>query len=66
MLHNKVPVKPAAVSFELPQELATEIVGVAGIAFTVSLTAAVVEEPWLFVHVARYCLLLSAVADVNV
>jgi hypothetical protein len=50
------------VSTELPQLFTTDTTGAAGIAFTVSVAAFEFIEPALFVHTARYWLLLSALA----
>ena len=44
LLHAKVPVKPLAVSVEVPQLSATLIEGIAGIGFTVTATALEVAE----------------------
>ena len=57
--------KPVAVNTELPQLLATFTEGVAGIGFTVSVAAFEFTVLTLFVHAARYCLLLSAVVVTN-
>jgi hypothetical protein len=61
LLHNNDPVNPEAVKTELPQLLATATVGAAGIALTVSVAGFEFTVPVLFVHTARYCLLLSAI-----
>ena len=68
VLHNKEPVNPEAVNTELPQLLTTFITGAPGMAFTVSVAGFEFTAPSLFVHTARYCLLLSmvVVAKVNV
>jgi hypothetical protein len=66
LLHNKDPVNEAAVNVELPQLFTTDTPGAAGIAFTVSVAGLELTELVLFVHTARYCLLLSAVVAANV
>jgi|SRR6186997_1599949 len=66
VFHNNEPVNVAAVNVELPQLFTTDIVGAEGTAFTVSVALFEFTEPILFVHTALYCLLLSAVAVVNV
>jgi hypothetical protein len=66
LLHNNDPVKLPAVNTELPQLLTTDTVGAAGIAFTVNIAALEFTEPALFVHTARYLLVLSAIVVLNV
>ena len=61
LLHNKLPIVPVAVNNELPQLFVTVTPGADGIAFTVSNAAFEFTDPSLFVHTARYCLLLSVV-----
>ena len=66
LLHENVaPPAPDAVNNELPQLLVTDIEGMEGIALTVNTAALEVAVPAIFVHTARYCLLLSAVEVVN-
>jgi len=64
VLHNNEPV-PVAVNSELPQLLVTETVGAEGMEVTVNVAALEFTVPPMFVHTARYCLLLSAVAVAN-
>jgi len=66
VLHNKEPVTEVAVNVELPQLFTTVTPGAAGNAFTVSEAGLELTELELFVHTARYCLLLSAVVGENV
>ena len=66
LLHNKEPVNEVAVNVELPQLFTTVTPGATGIAFTVSVAGLELTALVLFVHTARYCLLLSAVVAVNV
>ena len=65
LLHSNDPVNPDAVNTELPQLLETFTEGVAGMAFTVNAAAFEFTVLTLFVHTARYCLLLSAVVVTN-
>ena len=66
LLHENVaPEAPVAVSSELPQLSVTETVGAEGMELTVNTAALDVAVPAIFVHTARYCLLLSAVVVVN-
>jgi len=66
LLHENIaPAAPVAVNNELPQLLATDIEGIEGIALTVNTAALEIAVPAMFVHTARYCLLLSAVIVVN-
>ena len=65
LLHSNEPVKPDAVNTELPQLLLTFTEGAAGSGFTVSVAAFELTVLALFVHAARYCLLLSAVVAIN-
>src|SRR5262245_27184013 len=65
VLHNNAPVVPVAVNTELPQLFVTLTPGVAGVAFTVRTAAFEFTEPLLFVHTARYCLLLSPIVVAN-
>ena len=66
LLHNNEPVKLPAVKTELPQLFATVTVGADGIALTVNVAPLEFVEPTLFVHTARYCLVLSAIVVANV
>ena len=63
--HNKDPPKDDAVNSELPQLFTTVISG-AGIKLTVNVAGLELTGPPLFVHIARYCLLLSEVVAANV
>src|SRR4030095_8264927 len=66
LLHENIaPPAPVAVNSELPQLLATEIVGADGMELTVNVAALAVAVPAIFVHTARYCLLLSDDVVVN-
>src|SRR6185503_19831889 len=66
LLHENIaPPTPDAVNVELPQLLTTEIEGADGMEVTVNVAALEVAVPAIFVHTARYCLLLSAVVVVN-
>src|SRR4030095_9068346 len=66
VLHkNAAPGAPVAVNSELPQLSATEIEGADGMELTVNVAPLEFTEPPLFVHTARYCLLLSAAVVVN-
>ena len=66
LLHENIaPPTPDAVNVELPQLLTTEIEGADGMEVTVNVAALEVAVPAIFVHTARYCLLLSAVEVVN-
>jgi len=66
VLHENVaPGAPVAVNSELPQLSATEIEGADGMELTVNIAPFEFTEPPLFVHTARYCLLLSAAVVVN-
>ena len=66
LLHENVaPPAPDAVNNELPQLFATKTDGADGIELTVNVAAFDVAVPAIFVHTARYCLLLSAVVVVN-
>ena len=60
-----IPAPPGADSNELPQLFDTEIDGADGIGLTVNIAALDVAVPAIFVHTARYLLLLSAVVVVN-
>jgi hypothetical protein len=60
LLHNSDPLKGPAVNTEFSQLLTTVIVGVTGIKLTVKVAGSELTEAPLFVHTARYCLLLSA------
>jgi hypothetical protein len=64
VFHNNEPV-PVAVNTELPQLLVTETVGAEGMEVTVNVAALEFTVPPMFVHTARYSLLLSAVVVVN-
>jgi hypothetical protein len=66
LLHNNEPVKLPAVNTELPQLFATVTVGADGIGLTVNVAPLEFIEPTLFVHTARYCLVLSAIVVANV
>ena len=66
LLHNSDPLKDPAVNTEFSQLLATVIVGVTGIELTVKVAGSELTDLTLFVHTARYCLLLSAAFAVNV
>jgi hypothetical protein len=55
---NVVPA-PEAVNSELPQLSVTDTDGADGIALTVNVAALELTTPAIFVHTARYCLLLS-------
>lgn len=66
LLHNKIPLKDPAVSTELPQLFTTVTAGDGGIELTVNVAGLEFTEPPLFVHIARYCLLLSAIVAANV
>jgi hypothetical protein len=66
LLHNKAPVNEVAVNVELPQLFTTVTPGADGMALTVNVAALELTVLVLFVHTARYCLLLSAVVAVNV
>lgn len=66
VLHkNDAPVVPDAVKRELAQLSVTETDGAEGIEFTANVAAFEFTLPAMFVHTARYCLLLSAVVVVN-
>ena len=65
LLHSNEPLKPDAVNTALPQLFVTFTEGAAGIGFTVSVAAFELTVLTLFVHAARYCLLLSAVVVTN-
>ena len=62
---NEAVGAPLAVNSELPQLLVTETVGADGMELTVNTAAVEFTVPAMFVHTARYCLLLSAVVVVN-
>ena len=64
LLHNKVPEIDSTVNTELPQ-LFTTITKGADIELTVNVAGFELTGPALFVHTARYCLLLSAIVVVN-
>ena len=66
VLHNNVPVNDPAVNTELPQLFVTVTVGVDGFGVTVNVAGLEFAVPAIFVHTARYCLLLSPVATANV
>ena len=66
LLHNKDPLNDAAVNTALPQLFTTVTAGAEGIELTVNVDGLEFTEPAEFVHTARYCLLLSAIAVVNV
>jgi hypothetical protein len=66
VLHENVaPGAPVAVNSELPQLLVTDTPGATGIELTVNVAALEFTVPPMFVHTARYCLLLSAVVVAN-
>jgi len=64
LLHNKVPEIDSTVNTELPQ-LFTTVTNGADIELTVNVAGFELTGPALFVHTARYCLLLSAIVAVN-
>ena len=64
LFHNKVPEIDSAVNTELPQLFTTVTTG-ADIVLTVNVAGFELTGPALFVHTARYCLLLSAIVVVN-
>ena len=67
VLHKNVAAGvPVAVNTELPQLSTTETEGAEGMELTVNVAALEFTVPPLFVHTARYWLLLSAVAVVKV
>jgi len=63
---NVAPVLPVADNSAFPQLLVTETEGADGIEFTVNVAAFEFTLPPMFVHTARYCLLLSAALVANV
>ena len=66
LLHENVaPETPVAVNSELPQLSVTDTPGAAGMVLTVNVAEFEVAGPAMFVHTARYCLLLSAAVVVN-
>ena len=66
LLHkNDAPGAPVAVNSELPQLLVTDTPGAPGIVLTVNVAELEVAVPAMFVHTARYWLLLSGVVVVN-
>ena len=66
MLHvNVAPRSPVAVNSELPQLLVTDTDGADGIELTVSVAGFELTTPAIFVHTARYFLLLSATVVAN-
>jgi len=66
VLHENVALgAPVAVNNEVPQLLLTETDGADGMELTVNTAALEFTVPAMFVHTARYCLLLSAVVVVN-
>ena len=66
LLHNKDPLNEPAVSTVLAQLLTTVTAGAEGIELTFNVDGLEFTEPAELVHTARYCLLLSAIAEVNV
>ena len=65
VLHKYVPV-PVAVNTELPQLLVTDPPGAEGTDVTVNRAELELTAPELFVHLARYRLLLSDVVVIKV
>jgi len=62
---NVAPGAPAAVNTEFPQLSITDTEGAEGVPLTVKTAALEFTLPEMFVHTARYCLLLSTIAVVN-